>query len=286
MAARIIDGRSIANRIRSALIRDIKAIKAKQKKALKLANLQIWASASSEIYLNSQMTLAESLGVEYCLKRLPKDISQKEAEGEIEKLNGDDSVTGIIVHTPVPKHIDSAKLFAKISPDKDTEGLNPVNIGRLIYDDWIVAPCTASACIALMDSTCIELRGKEAVIIGHSEIVGKPLALMLLSRMATTTVCHIGTYEKGLLKEHVGRAEVLVVSVGKSRLIKGDWIRKGAVVIDVGINRHKDKITGDVDFKQAVKKASYITPVPGGVGPVTAIMLMKNLVSLYKGAAE
>lgn len=282
MAAQIIDGRKIANRIKIAVMRDIKAIKTNQKKALKLANLQIGSGASSEIYLNSQRRLAESLGVEYHLKRLSKNISQKEAEGEIDKLNRDNGITGIIVHTPAPKHIDSAKLFAKISPDKDAEGLNPVNIGGLIYGERAVAPCTASACMALINSTGIKLRGKEVVIIGHSEIVGKPLALMLLSKMATTTVCHIGTYEKGLLKEHVARAEVLVVSVGKSRLIKGGWIRKGAVVIDVGINRHKGKITGDVDFKGAVKKASYITPVPGGVGAVTAIMLMKNLVALHK----
>lgn len=282
MAATVIDGKRIAQRTRDALRRDIKIIRAKEKRTPKLAVLRIGKNASSAIYLNAQQKLADELGVKYQIRTLPKKTSQRQAEGEISKLNKNDAVTGIIIHTPMPKHIDLSRLFAKISPDKDVEGLNPANIGKLIYNDWVVAPCTASACMRIIDSTGISLRGKEVVIVGHSLIVGKPLSLMLLSKMATTTVCHIGTYEKGLLKKHVERAEVLIVSVGKSHLIKGDWIRKGAVVIDVGINRHRGRITGDVEFSRAVKRASYITPVPGGVGPVTTIMLMKNLVKLHK----
>lgn len=283
MAASIIDGKRIARRMKESVKREIRNIIAKRKRTLKLAALQIGSHSSSEIYLNTQKKLAKELGVKYYLKTLPAKTSQRQTEREIAKLNRDNTITGIIIQAPTPKHIDLAKLLAKISPDKDVEGLNPINIGRLIYKDWIVAPCTASACMALIDSTGINLRGKEVVIVGHSEIVGKPLSLMLLSRMATTTVCHIGTYEKGLLKSHVGRAEVLIVSVGKSHLIKGGWIRRGAIVIDVGINRYRGKVTGDVEFSQAMRRASYITPVPGGVGPVTAIMLMKNLVALFKG---
>lgn len=281
MAATIIDGKRIANKIKKSIKRDIENIKNKRKETLRLVALQIGSNAPSQVYLNAQMKLAEELGIKYNLKILPTDTSQREAEQEIEKLNNDRTITGIIILMPTPKHIDIAKLFAKIKPNKDVEGLNPTNIGKLVYEDWIVAPCTASACLALIESTGIDIYGKEVVIVGHSEIVGKPLSLMLLSRMATTTVCHIGTFEKGLLKSHVERAEILIVSVGKSHLIKGDWICKGAVVIDVGINRHRGMITGDVEFDEAVKKASYITPVPGGVGPVTAVMLMKNLVSLY-----
>jgi len=280
MAATIIDGKKIADKIKRSVKRDVENIRNKHKVILRLVALQIGSNVTSEIYSNAQMKLARELGIEYNLKTLPEDISQKEAEDEIVKLNNDSAITGIVILTPTPKHIDIRRLFAKIHPDKDAEGLNPINIGRLIYGDWLVAPCTASACLALIDSTGINLFGKEIVIVGHSEIVGKPLSLMLLSRMATTTVCHIGTYRKGLLKSHIERAEVLVVSVGKSHLIKGNWLRKGAIVIDVGINRYEGKVTGDVDFKEAVKRASYITPVPGGVGPVTAVMLMKNLVAL------
>ncbi len=282
MAATIIDGKKIADRIKKAVKRDIKNIRARQKGILKLATLRIGNNRSSGIYLKTQMRLADELGIKYYIKTLKANTSQKAAEREIAELNRSKAVTGIIIHTPAPRHIDIERLFAKIAPDKDVEGLNPANIGKLIYKKQVVAPCTASACMTLIDYTGVNLRGKEVVIVGHSEIVGKPLSLMLLSRMATTTVCHIGTYEKGLLKNHVQRAEVLIVSVGKRHLIKGSWIRKGAVIIDVGINRYKGTITGDVDFNTAKKKASYITPVPGGVGPLTAVMLMKNLVALYK----
>lgn len=284
MSAVIIDGKKIADKIKETVRRDIVSVKTKKKGVAKLEALVIGNHASSQIYLNAQRRLAEELGIKYNIRILPTGTSQGKAEEEIAKLNKDNAVTGIIMHTPAPSHIDTAELFAGIAAGKDAEGLSPVNIGRLIYGDWIVAPCTPSACLTLIDSTGISLRGKEVAIVGHSEIVGKPLSLMLLSRMATVTICHIGTYEKGLLEGHVRRAEVLIVSVGKRHLIKGEWIRKGAVVIDVGISRHKGTIAGDVDFKAAVKRASYITPVPGGVGPVTAIMLMKNLVALYKSA--
>jgi methylenetetrahydrofolate dehydrogenase (NADP+)/methenyltetrahydrofolate cyclohydrolase len=281
MNAIIIDGKKAADKIKKSLKREISALSRKGG-TLKLVALQVGRNPSSGIYAKAQMKLASEIGVKYHIRTLPAGTSQKKAEREIDKLNKNRAVTGIIIQAPAPKHINLARLFAKIAPDKDAEGLSPVNMGRLTYGDWAVAPCTASACMTLIDSTGVNLRGKEVVIVGHSEIVGKPLSLMLLSRMATTTVCHIGTYEKGMLGGHLRRAQVLVVSVGKSHLIKASWIRRGAIVIDVGINRHKGKITGDVDFNRAVKKAAYITPVPGGVGPVTTIMLMKNLAALCK----
>jgi len=282
MTATIIDGKRIAGHIKKAIRRDIKNIRAKDKRVLRLVALQIGRNHSSEVYLKAQMRLASELGIKYRVKTLKASVSRKTAENEITKLNNDNSVSGIIIHTPTPRHIDAESLFAKIRQDKDVEGLSPANMGKLAYRKAAVVPCTASACMALIDATGTNLRGKEAVIVGYSEIVGKPLSLILLSRLATVTVCHIGTYEKGLLKKHVRRAEILVVSVGKRYLIKGSWIRKGSIVIDVGINKYKGVITGDVDFNSARKRASYITPVPGGVGPLTAIMLMKNLVALYK----
>lgn len=282
MSAKIIDGKKIADRIKTAVKRDIREIKNREKRTLKLACLRLGGDASSDIYINSQRRLAAELGIEYNLEKLPAGIKQAEAEKIIEELNRNDEVTGIIIQRPVPKQIDIKYLITGIAPHKDVEGLHPINMGRLTYGKWLVAPCTASACMTIIDSVGLGLRGKEVVIVGHSEIVGKPLSMMLLSKFATTTVCHIGTYEKGLLKDHVKRAQILIVSVGKSRLIKGSWIRDGAFVIDVGINRSRGKITGDVDFKEAVKRASYITPVPGGVGPVTSVILMKNLVALHK----
>ncbi len=281
MACRLIDGKKTAEKIKKSLKRDIAALRGKGRK-LKLVAVAIGRDSASEVYMARQKKLADELGIEYCVKCLPPAVSQKSAEREIALLNKDISVSGIIVQMPVPKNIKIERLLAEIVPHKDVEGLNASNIGKLAYGNWGVAPCTASACMALIEESGIKLKGKEAVIIGHSAIVGKPLSLMLLSRLATTTVCHVGTYDRGLLAEHVKKAEILVVAVGKSNLIKGSWVRKGAVVIDVGINRSAGRITGDVDFEGARKRAAYITPVPGGVGPVTAVMLMKNLVELRK----
>lgn len=280
MACQVLDGKKMAEEIKKSLGRDIESLSAHGK--IKLVALEIGKNSSSGVYLNAQKKLADELGIEYQIKNLEPSISEEDAEKEISRLNNDDSVTGIIIEMPVPKEVRIERLLAKIAPQKDAEGLSPSNIGSLAYEKWSVAPCTASACLALIDSTGVKLRGKEAVVVGHSAIVGKPLSLMLLSRLATTTVCHIGTYERGLLEEHVKNAEILIVAVGKNRLIKGSWIKKGAIVIDVGINKEGDKITGDVDFNAAKKRAAYITPVPGGVGPVTTVMLMKNLVELYK----
>ena len=280
MLGRVLDGKKMAETIKSSLKRNISSLSAYGK--IKLIVVTIGDNPSSRIYMSAQKRVAGALGIEYRVKKYPVSVSQGKLEAEIERLNKDNSVTGLIVQAPVPKKIDIEKLLSKIAPEKDAEGLNPSNIGRLAYEKWTVAPSTASACLYLIESTGVKLEGKEAVIVGHSPIVGKPLALMLLKNLATTTVCHVGTYRRGLLKEHVKRAEILVVAVGKGGLIKGSWVKKNAIVIDVGINPKDGRITGDVEFANARKRAAYITPVPGGVGPVTTIMLMKNLVELYK----
>lgn len=280
MGAQLLDGKNIAEKLKESLRKEIGSLSASG--AIRLAALAIEGDPSSEVYINAQKKIAGSLGIEYSVIKYPASASQEAVEKEIAALNNDDSVTGIIVQMPLPKNIKADRLFSKIRPEKDAEGLNPCNIGDLAYDRWSVAPCTANACMHILESTGVKLAGKEVTIVGHSAIVGKPLSLMLLSKLATTTVCHIGTYERGLLEEHVKRAEILVVAVGKSGLIKGGWIKKGAVVIDVGINAKDGKITGDVEFDEAFDRAAYITPVPGGVGPVTTVMLMKNLVELYK----
>ena len=179
---------------------------------------------------------------------------------------------------PLPLHIDYKKTSEHIAPAKDAEGMHPLNMGRIVFGKSKVLPCTASAVMELVNSVGVNLSGKEVVIVGHSEIVGKPLSLLFLDKLATVTVCHIGTSKAGKLEEHVKRAEILVVAVGKAGLIKGGWIKEGAIVVDVGINRVEDKIVGDVEFEEAEKRAAWITPVPGGVGPLTVVMLMRNLV--------
>jgi len=200
----------------------------------------------------------------------------------IHKLNADKEVNGVIVQTPLPQHIDYKKISEHISAQKDVEGMHPLNMGQVIFGRPRIASCTASAVMELLNSTGIDLYGKEVVVVGHSEIVGKPLALLLLEKFATVTVCHIGTSKAGKLEDHVRRAEVLIVAVGKPGLIKGEWIKEGAIVIDVGINQVGNKIVGDVEFEEAEKRASHITPVPGGVGPLTVAILMRNLIEATK----
>jgi methylenetetrahydrofolate dehydrogenase (NADP+)/methenyltetrahydrofolate cyclohydrolase len=184
----------------------------------------------------------------------------------------------MIIQMPLPQQIDYKKISQFILPEKDAEGMHPANIGKIVFGKARILPCTPAAVMELLNSTGIDLYGKEAVVVGHSEIVGKPLCLLLLEKFATVTVCHIGTSKAGKLEEHVRKAEILIVAVGKAGLIKGEWVKDGAIVIDVGINRVADKIVGDVEFEGAEKHASYITPVPGGVGPLTVTMLMRNLV--------
>jgi methylenetetrahydrofolate dehydrogenase (NADP+)/methenyltetrahydrofolate cyclohydrolase len=233
-------------------------------------------------YANSQIKAAQEIGIEYKLDILPENISQEKLIEHIQKLNQDPTVHGIMVHKPVPAHIDYHLVANHIDVIKDLEGVNVTNIGKMLLGKTNIIPCTPAAVMAHIDSTGIELRGKEVVIVGHSEIVGKPLSLLLLQKMATVTVCHIATSEAGKLAEHVSRADILIVAVGKPGLIKGDWIKKGAVVIDVGINQVGSKMVGDVEAVGAQAKASYLTPVPGGVGPVTVVMLMKNAIEAFR----
>ena len=284
MSAVLLDGKLIAEGLRAKMRLEVDALKAKRKRTPKLAALQIGDNASSAVYVKAQKKIADALGIEYELKVVPDNISQSVAENLVKEMNKDDSVTAIILQLPVPKGIDAKRLTNLISPLKDAEGMTPENLGKIVSGQYKIGPCTAMAVMELLESTKVNLYGKEAVVVGHSEIVGKPLALMLLNKFVTTTVCHIATGERGLLPEHVKRAEILIAAVGKPGIIKEDWIKDGAIVIDVGINRVGDKILGDVEFDGASRKASYITPVPGGVGPLTTVMLLRNTVELFKNS--
>jgi len=282
MAAILLEGKPIAEKIRAAIASEVAALKSKHGKSPKLVAIQIGDNTSSAVYVKAQKKACESLGIEYELKILPQNASQSEVEKVISGLNKDITTSAIILQLPVPKGIDPKVLVNMIAPDKDAEGMHPENLGKILLGQYKIAPCTAMAVMELLKSTGVKLYGKEAVVVGHSEIVGKPLSLMLLKEFTTTTVCHIATGEKGTLPEHVKRAEILVVAVGKAGVVKGEWIRKDAIVIDVGINKTGDKIVGDVEFDAAKDKASYITPVPGGVGPLTTTILMRNTLEQFK----
>jgi len=245
-------------------------------------SIQVGENQASEVYIKSQRKAAENLGIEYQLHKLSQDTSEDELIKFIQKLSQDNSVNGMIVQMPLPPAIDYKKISQFILPQKDVEGMHPANIGKIPFGRASILPCTAAAVMELLKATGVDLYGKDAVVIGHSEIVGKPVALLLLDKFATVSVCHIGTSKAGKLQEYVSRAEVLVVAVGKAGLIKGEWIKEGAIVVDVGINRAGDKIVGDVEFEGAQKRASWITPVPGGVGPLTVTMLLRNLVEAEK----
>ncbi|MBC8436363.1 MAG: bifunctional 5,10-methylenetetrahydrofolate dehydrogenase/5,10-methenyltetrahydrofolate cyclohydrolase [Candidatus Omnitrophica bacterium] len=276
--AKLLEGKVIAEKIKEGLRQEIRLLKVKPV----LASVQAGENAGAEAYAKSQKKTAEDLGIEYQFHKLGLDTSENGLIEFIRKLNGDKSVNGIIIQMPLPPQIDYKKISQFIHPDKDVEGMHPVNIGKIVFAKSRLLPCTPAAVMELLNSCCADLYGKEAVIVGHSEIVGKPLALMLLDKFATVTVAHIGTSKAQKLEEHVNKAEILIVAVGKAGLIKGGWIKEGAIVIDVGINRVEGKIVGDVEFAEAEKRASYITPVPGGVGPLTVTMLMRNLVEAAK----
>ncbi|MCX5686408.1 MAG: bifunctional 5,10-methylenetetrahydrofolate dehydrogenase/5,10-methenyltetrahydrofolate cyclohydrolase [Candidatus Omnitrophica bacterium] len=285
MPAKLLEGKIIADSLKAKIKAEVDGLKTKHNRAPKLLAVQIGENASSSVYVKAQKKVAESLGIEYELKVLPETFSQAQAEALIKELNNDKNITAIILQLPVPKGIDAKILVKGIAPEKDAEGMHPENLGKILLGNYKIGPCTAMAVMELLESTKINLYGKEAVVVGHSEIVGKPLSLMLLNKFATTTVCHIGTGQRGTLPEHVKRAEVLIVAVGKAGIVKGDWVKEGGIVIDVGINKVGDKIVGDVEFGPASERASYITPVPGGVGPLTTAILMRNTVELFKAGA-
>jgi len=276
--AKLLEGKPLAEKIKEEIKQEVSSLK----KNPVLASIQVGDNAGAESYAKSQKKTAESLGIDYQFHKLETTTAESVLIEFIQKLNADKSVCGIIIQMPLPSQIDYRKISQFISPDKDVEGMHPANIGKIVFGKANILPCTPAAVMELLKEAGVDLYGKEVVIVGHSEIVGKPLALLLLERFATVTVCHIGTSKAGKLEEHVQKAEVLIVAVGKAGLIKGEWIKEGAIVIDVGINRVGDKIVGDVEFEGAEKRASYITPVPGGVGPLTVTMLMRNVVEAAK----
>jgi methylenetetrahydrofolate dehydrogenase (NADP+) / methenyltetrahydrofolate cyclohydrolase len=279
---KIVDGRKIAREMTDSVREKIKELYEFTGVKPCLVSVSASKSEGSEIYVNMQSRLAREVGIEFSTIELPETTDQDGMLGLIQDLNRDNSVTSVIVQKPLPKNINHDRIVASLDPEKDAEGIHPYNLGRILRMEAEIVPCTPGAVMKVLTTEGVDLFGKEVVIIGHSAIVGKPLSLMMLNAMATTTVCHLGTHEKGNLKEHAARADVLVVAVGKANMVKRDWVKPGAVVIDVGINRMENRIVGDVDFAAVLEKASLVTPVPGGVGPVTVAILMRNVYRSYR----
>ncbi len=275
MPASIIDGKAMALSIRAELAQQALRLASKGVKP-GLAVVLVGTDPASQVYVKMKRKACAEAGIESLAHDLAGDASEKTLLELIARLNADGAVHGILVQLPLPKHIDEKKVLLAIDPAKDVDGFHPVNVGLLALGEPCFAPCTPAGIIALIESTGKKIEGASAVVLGRSNIVGKPVAAMLIKRNATVTVCHSKTAD---LAGEVGRADILVAAIGRPGFVKGPWIKPGAVVIDVGINRLPDgKLAGDVDFKGAVERASAITPVPGGVGPMTIAMLLKNTV--------
>jgi len=280
MSAKIIDGKAIAAQIRQNVKQRVDKRLAEGIRAPGLAVILVGQDPASEVYVNSKRRDCAEVGFVSKSHDLPADTTQETLLALIEKLNGDDSIDGILVQLPLPQHIDPKTVIETIHPDKDVDGFHPYNIGRLTQRTPLLRPCTPLGIMTLLEHTGEKIQGMEAVVVGASNIVGRPMGLELLLAGCTVTTCHRFTKNT---HEHVSRADIVVVAVGKPGIVKGEWIKPGAIVIDVGINRRADgKLVGDVDYDAAAQRAGWITPVPGGVGPMTRATLLQN--TLY--AAE
>ena len=278
--ARIIDGKAAAAALRAEIGREVAAIKAERGLAPGLHVVLVGEDPASRVYVASKEKLAAEIGMNSVAHRLPAETSEAELLTKIASLNADDSVDGILVQLPLPKHIDTGTIIDAIDPAKDVDGLHPINAGKLAGGKNGLVPCTPLGCMLLLRQTLPTLSGLEAVVIGRSELVGRPVAQLLLQADCTVTIAHSRTRD---LAAVVRRADIVVAAVGRPHFVRGDWIKPGATVIDVGINRTPDgKLVGDVDFAEAVGVAGAITPVPGGVGPMTIACLLRNTLTAFR----
>lgn len=276
MTARILDGKEIAARVRAEVKTDAAMFARAHGRTPRLEVVLVGEDAASQVYVRNKEKAAHEAGLRGSVIRLPADTAQAALLARVRSLSSDPDVDGILVQLPLPAGLDAAAIVDAIDPRKDVDGLHPLNAGLLVTGGKGLRPCTPSGCMRMLREAGVDLRGKRAVVLGRSNLVGKPVALMLLEEHATVTVAHSRTVD---LAEECARADVLIAAVGKPRLVKADWVKEGAVVIDVGINRGEDgKLCGDVDFDAVKEKASWITPVPGGVGAMTIAMLLRNTV--------
>jgi methylenetetrahydrofolate dehydrogenase (NADP+) / methenyltetrahydrofolate cyclohydrolase len=282
MGALVIDGRAIAEQVRGDVARDVADWVAQGNDPPGLATVLVGDDPASAVYVGGKQKATHEVGMEGFDHRLPADTAQEEVEALLQELNADLRVSGILLQLPTPAHIDGGDLTWLIDPAKDVDGLTPVSAGLLAKGRPGLRPCPPAGVLELLDRHDVALEGAEAVVVGRSDLVGKPLAQLLLARNATVTVCHSRTRD---LPDVCRRADVLVAAVGRPRMVQGDWVKDGAVVIDVGINRTDDGLVGDVDFDAAAERASLITPVPRGVGPMTIAMLLRNTLEAARAQA-
>ncbi|NPV53841.1 MAG: bifunctional methylenetetrahydrofolate dehydrogenase/methenyltetrahydrofolate cyclohydrolase FolD [Firmicutes bacterium] len=275
MSAKIIDGKAVAREIQERLAEEVAQLKSERGITPGLAVVLVGNDPASRVYVNNKKKMCEKLGIYSEEHLLDEATSQDALLGLIRDLNSNPRIHGILVQLPLPEHLDEKAVLEAITPEKDVDGFHPVNVGRLMVGEPCFVPCTPAGIIELIKHTGVQIKGKRAVVIGRSNIVGKPVALLLLAEHATVTICHSRTVDlPGAARE----ADILVVAVGKPKLVNKEFIKPGAVVIDVGVNRIETGLVGDVDFDSASEVAGYITPVPGGVGPMTIIMLMRNTI--------
>lgn len=278
--AKIIDGKAISAAIREEIKAETEAFAKTYGFRPGLAVVIVGEDPASQVYVRNKRRACEEVGFYSEAYELPATTTQEELNALVDKLNANDKIHGILCQLPLPKHLDENEVILRIDPKKDVDAFHPVNVGRIMIGDYSFLPCTPAGVMALLERSGIEISGKECVVVGRSNIVGKPQAMLLLHANGTVTVCHSRTKN---LAEVCRRADILVAAIGKADFFTGDMVKEGAVVIDVGMNRREDgKLTGDVDFESVAPKASYITPVPGGVGPMTITMLMQNTLTATK----
>lgn len=280
--AQIIDGKEVSRHIRGQVAEGVAELKSGTGVTPGLAAVLIGENPASEIYVRNKRKACADAGIYSEEHKLPSGATEEELLSLVEKLNNDPKIHGILVQLPLPNHINETKVLRAVSPDKDVDGFHPCNVGLLVEGNPRFISCTPHGIIKMLEYYDIDIKGKEAVVVGRSNIVGKPVSLLLLHRHATVTICHSRTRNLG---EVTGRADILVAAIGRANFITEDMVKEGAVVIDVGINRNDEgKLTGDVDFERVREKASYITPVPGGVGPMTISMLLWNTLESAKAS--
>lgn len=278
--AKIINGKQVAQEVRESIKKEAEALYERYGKRPGLAVIIVGEDPASQVYVKNKAKGCEEVGFYSEVYRLPEMTTMEELLALVNKLNADDNIHGILCQLPLPKHLDEMQVILNINPNKDVDAFHPVNTGKIMIGNYSFLPCTPAGVMKLIESTGVEISGKKCVVVGRSNIVGKPQAMLLLQQNGTVTICHSRTKN---LKEEIKQADILVVAIGKADFITGDMIKEGAVVIDVGMNRKSDgKLTGDVDFESAEKVASYITPVPGGVGPMTITMLLQNTLTAAK----
>ena len=278
--AKIIDGKAISAQIRAEIKEQTAAFVAENGFAPGLAVIIVGSDPASQVYVRNKRRACDEVGFYSEAYELPENTTQEELLSLVDKLNADKNIHGILCQLPLPRHLNENEVILRIDPTKDVDAFHPYNVGKIMIGDFDFLPCTPAGVMALLERSGIEVSGKECVVVGRSNIVGKPQAMLLLHKHGTVTICHSRTKN---LAEVCRRADILVAAIGKADFFTGDMIKEGAVVIDVGMNRRADgKLTGDVDFASVEPKASYITPVPGGVGPMTITMLMQNTLTAAK----